>query len=40
MTEIENKVEHYYLSLSNEEWEEDRKWSKIAARSAKHLWED
>ena len=38
--EIENKVEQYYLSLSNEEREEDRKWSKIAAKSAKHLWED
>ena len=30
----------YYLSLSNEEREEDRNWSEIAANSAHHLWEE
>ena len=36
--EIESQIEQYYLSLSDEEREEDRQWGKIAARSAKHLW--
>jgi len=38
--EIEGQIEEYYLSLSSEEREEDRQWSKIANKSAKHLWED
>ena len=38
--EIECEIEEYYLSLSNEEQEEDRKWTEITAQSAKHLWKD
>jgi metal-responsive CopG/Arc/MetJ family transcriptional regulator len=38
--EIERQIEKYYLSLSNEEQEEDRSWSEIAANSAHHLWEE
>nr|HID60114.1 ribbon-helix-helix protein, CopG family [Desulfobacterales bacterium] len=38
--EIESQIEEYYLSLSNEEQEEDRQWSKIAAQSAHGLWEE
>ena len=38
--EIESQIEQYYLSLSDKEWEEDRQWTKIAAKSAKHLWEE
>jgi metal-responsive CopG/Arc/MetJ family transcriptional regulator len=38
--EIERQVEEYYLSLSNEEREEDRNWNRIAANSAHHLWEE
>lgn len=34
---LESQIEEYYLSLSNEEREEDRQWSKIAAQSAHHL---
>lgn len=35
---IEEEVEQYYLSLSESEKEEDRKWGQIAAESAKGLW--
>jgi len=38
--ELESQIEEYYLSLSNEEREEDRQWSKIAAKSAHHLWKE
>ena len=38
--EIENQIEQYYLSLSNDEKDEDRQWTKIAAESAKRLWEE
>ena len=38
--EVENQVEQYYLSLSNDEKDEDRQWRKIAAESAKRLWEE
>jgi len=38
--ELERQVEEYYLSLSNEEQEEDRLWNDIAAQSAHHLRED
>ncbi len=38
--ELESQIEEYYLSLSNEEREEDRHWSEIAAKSAHHLWEE
>lgn len=37
---LESQIEEYYLSLSNEEREEDRQWSEIAAQSAHHLWEE
>jgi len=37
--ELEQKTEEYYLSLSEEERNEDRQWSEIAGRSAKHLWD-
>ena len=38
--EVENQIEQYYLSLSNEEKDENRQWTKIAAESAKRLWEE
>jgi len=38
--EVENQIEQYYLSLSNDEKNEDRQWAKIAAESAKRLWEE
>jgi metal-responsive CopG/Arc/MetJ family transcriptional regulator len=38
--ELESQIEEYYLSLSNEEREEERHWSEIAAKSAHHLWEE
>lgn len=38
--EVENQIEQYYLSLSNDEKNEDRQWAKTAAASAKHLWEE
>lgn len=37
--ELERQTEEYYLSLSKTERNEDRQWSKIAVRSAKHLWD-
>jgi metal-responsive CopG/Arc/MetJ family transcriptional regulator len=37
--ELERQTEEYYLSLSKAERNEDRQWSKIAARSAKRLWD-
>ncbi len=37
---VENQIEQYYLSLSNDEKDEDRQWAKIAAESAKRLWEE
>jgi len=36
--ELERQTEEYYLSLSERERNEDRQWSKVAARSAKRLW--
>ena len=38
--QLESQVEKYYLSLSDEEQKEDRQWSQIAAKSARHLWEE
>jgi len=38
--ELERQTEEYYLSLSEPERNEDRQWSKIAARSAKRLWDE
>lgn len=37
--ELERQTEEYYLSLSRAERNEDRQWSKISSRSAKHLWD-
>ena len=37
--ELDGQTEEYYLSLSEPERNEDRQWSKIAARSAKRLWD-
>jgi metal-responsive CopG/Arc/MetJ family transcriptional regulator len=37
--ELDRKTEEYYHSLSEAELKEDRQWSKIAAHSAKHLWD-
>ena len=37
-SEIEKKIEEYYLSLSEDEKKEDKEWTKIAAQSAKNLW--
>lgn len=37
--ELERQTEAYYQSLSKVERKEDRDWSKIAARSAKQLWD-
>jgi len=38
--ELESQIEEYYLSLSDEEREEDRQWSEIALQSARHIWEE
>ena len=37
--ELERQTEEYYHSLSRAERSEDRQWSRISARSARHLWE-
>lgn len=36
---LESQIEEYYVSLSEEEREEDRQWSEIGAQSALRLWE-
>ena len=36
--ELERQTEEYYHSLSAAERKEDQQWSKVAAHSAKHLW--
>ncbi|MFC1887138.1 ribbon-helix-helix domain-containing protein [Thermodesulfobacteriota bacterium] len=38
--EIESQIEDYYLSQSDQEQQEDRLWTEIAANSAKELWKD
>lgn len=38
--EVERQTEEYYHSLSTAERKEDKEWSKIAARSAKDLWDE
>ena len=38
--ELERQIEEYYISLSDEEQEQDRQWNEIAARSAHHMWEE
>ncbi|MCZ7625537.1 MAG: ribbon-helix-helix protein, CopG family [candidate division NC10 bacterium] len=37
--ELEDRVEQYYRSLSEDERTEDRQWSQIAAESAQDLWD-
>jgi metal-responsive CopG/Arc/MetJ family transcriptional regulator len=37
--ELERQTEEYYYSLSEAERKEERQWSKVAAHSAKHLWD-
>lgn len=38
--ELERQTEEYYRSLSNAERKEDQRWAKLAARSAKLLWDE
>jgi len=38
--EIEKNIEAYYLSLTETEKKEDRKWTKIATESARRTWND
>jgi metal-responsive CopG/Arc/MetJ family transcriptional regulator len=38
--ELESQIEQYYLSLSDEQQQEDRDWDQLAANSAHRLWED
>jgi metal-responsive CopG/Arc/MetJ family transcriptional regulator len=38
--ELERQTEEYYLSLSGAECKEDKQWSRMAARSAKDLWDE
>jgi metal-responsive CopG/Arc/MetJ family transcriptional regulator len=37
--ELERQTEEYYQTLSEPERKENKEWSKIAARSAKPLWD-
>ncbi len=37
--ELECQVEEYYRSLSKAERQEDKEWARIAAKSAKRLWD-
>jgi len=38
--ELERQVEKYYRSLSKTERQEDKEWTKIAAKSAERLWDE
>jgi len=38
--ELESQIEEYYLSLSDEEQQEDRDWDEVAAKSVSRFWED
>ncbi len=38
--ELECQVEEYYRSLSEAERQEDKEWARIAAKSAKRLWDE
>ena len=40
MRELESQIEEYYVSLSDEEREENQEWSKISSQSAHHLWDE
>lgn len=37
--ELERQTEEYHRALSKAECREDKDWSKIAARSARRLWD-
>jgi metal-responsive CopG/Arc/MetJ family transcriptional regulator len=37
--ELERQTEKYYRTLSEDERREDKKWTKVAARSARRLWD-
>ena len=37
--ELERQTEEYYGSLTRAERKEDQQWARIAARSAKRLWD-
>lgn len=37
---IEEQIEAYYLSLSEQDRQEDRDWDQLAAESAPSAWED
>jgi metal-responsive CopG/Arc/MetJ family transcriptional regulator len=37
---IERQVETYYLSLPDEDRQEDRQWNQIASETVESLWED
>lgn len=37
--ELERQTEEYYRTLSEDERREDREWAKVAARSARRLWD-
>lgn len=37
---VEKEVEAYYLSLSEKEKKEDRKWTEMTSESAKMAWDD
>jgi metal-responsive CopG/Arc/MetJ family transcriptional regulator len=38
--DLERQTEEYYRSLSKAERKEDRQWTRIAARAAKHHWDE
>ncbi len=38
LKDLDRRTEEYYRALSKTERDEDRRWSQIAARSAKRLW--
>ncbi|MEE8431150.1 MAG: ribbon-helix-helix domain-containing protein [Candidatus Desulfatibia sp.] len=38
--DLEKQIEAYYLSQSDKERKEDRRWTEIAAKSAQQLWKD
>jgi metal-responsive CopG/Arc/MetJ family transcriptional regulator len=37
--ELESQTEEYYRTLSEDECREDKEWTKVAARSARRLWD-
>ncbi|GAB4416912.1 MAG: hypothetical protein OHK0032_12930 [Thermodesulfovibrionales bacterium] len=37
---IEREIEKYYLSLTDNEKKEDKRWTAVASESAKRTWDD